>query len=393
MIVFVEPQMQGNKHIQINSSMLKILCQEFDDDIMVYCDVFHKKSMEGFLNSQELEKIKFNTFSFNGDVELKKSAIIKKVIREINLFIKIFKENKNPKFFIFASMFPFSGVWFNLVSKFTNSKKIICLHGEIGVLSKNGFKITTYIYKIIISFFLLSLNKKSILLFYGKTIEENLRKKIKKIKKIRSISIDHPYNYNYTHALEGGKTERKITIANIGTGLISKNSHFMYELARLQKNNILSGKLELIQVGNVSSQVKEFSNNLVRNISDSGFMPFDVYENYLLDADFFIFFFKDNSYYDLCPSGTFFDAVRYKKPILSLRNSFFQYYFNKFGKIGYLANSISELNSKINSILLDNSDYDEMIRNLENAEKQLSLDIIGNNFSLQINHILDESQY
>lgn len=288
-------------------------------------------------------------------------------------------------------MFPFSGVCFNLISKFSNSKKIICLHGEIGVLSKKGFKLTTYIYKIIISFFLLSLNKKTILLFYGKTIEENLRKKIKRIRRINTISIDHPYNYNYK--IDDKKAVEKITIANIGTGLISKNSQYIYKLATLQKDNILCGKIELIQVGNVSSQVKEFSNDLVKNVCDSGFMPFDVYESYLKDADFFIYFFKDNSYYDLCPSGTFFDAIRYKKPILSLRNSFFQYYFDKFGDIGYLADSVSELNTIVNNILENNCDYEEMIGNLEKAEKQLSLDKIGHNFSQQINNILDEYQY
>lgn len=391
MIVVVEPQMQGNKHVQINSSMLKILCREYNEDIKVYCDTYHKESVEVFLTSHEREKIQFSTFTFNEDAELKKIAIIQKVIREINLFIKVFKENKNPRFLIFTSMFPFSGVCFNLISKFSNSKKIICLHGEIGVLSKKGFKLTTYIYKIIISFFLLSLNKKTILLFYGKTIEENLRKKIKRIRRINTISIDHPYNYNYK--IDDKKAVEKITIANIGTGLISKNSQYIYKLATLQKDNILCGKIELIQVGNVSSQVKEFSNDLVKNVCDSGFMPFDVYESYLKDADFFIYFFKDNSYYDLCPSGTFFDAIRYKKPILSLRNSFFQYYFDKFGDIGYLADSVSELNTIVNNILENNCDYEEMIGNLEKAEIQLSLDKIGHNFSQQINNILDEYQY
>ena len=42
-------------------------------------------------------------------------------------------------------------------------------------------------------------------------------------------------------------------------------------------------------------------------------------------------------------SGTFFDAVKYLKPIIAINNSELSHYFEKFGDIGYLCESTDEM--------------------------------------------------
>lgn len=388
MIVFVEPQMQGNKHIQVNSSMLKIFCEKFEDNIVVHCDEFHRENLDIFFSQKEKKKIFYQTFPFSGDKELSKSFIFYKIIREMLLILGVFRKYKDVNFIFFASMFPFTGVLFNLFSIFNKRKKIVCLHGEIGVLKMERLKPTTILYKLVIKLFLATIKKNTTLLFYGKTIENKIKQVYKKIK---TISIDHPYNYDVSFTQKDTpKAGQPLLFAHIGTALMNKNSHMIYKLAKLQEKNIIGGYIKFVQVGNVSSEVKKYSNNLVEMVNKQGFMDFGVYEDNLMSVDYFVYFFKNNSYYDLCPSGTFFDAIRYKKPIISLRNPFFEYYFNKLGKIGYLFDSVETMSQKINEILTDRQEYFEIIKNIENSQKQLSLDFIGNDLLKKINSIVND---
>lgn len=390
MIIFSELQMQGDKHVHVNSGLLNILISSFkEQNIDVYCDNKHKSELLKYVKSNRL--LNFKTFKYTGVKELRKSAAIFKTFRETILAFKIFKAAKKEKIevIVFASAFPFTAIILNSFSWMFNQRIIVGLHGDIGVLKLKKIKITTIIYKYIVKLFFRTRSSNVIVLFYGKTIEEELFKMFPKFKRENIISIDHPYNYDNEILVNCSDKSDTIIIANIGTGLMNKNSHLLYELAEMQKYNVQNKKVKFIQVGNVSPEVLSYSNSYVNILNNNEFIPFEVFEKNIKQADYFIYFFKEKSLYDLCPSGTFFDAIKYKKPIISLRNPFFEYYFNKLGNIGYILNTVEEMNEVLNDIIIENNEkYKEQVDLLNRATFLLSFENIQKSFIEQFNKLM-----
>ncbi len=385
MIIFAELQMQGDKHVHVNSGLLNIIVSTFNNqDVVVFSDSKHKYELLKYVKCNK--GLKFITFQYTGLKELRKSATIAKVIRESYLACKIFlaaKKNKS-EVVIFASAFPFTALVLNFFSWLFNQRTIIAFHGDIGVLNLKRNKITTIIFKYVIKLFFRTRQDNLFALFYGKTIAEELFRAFPSFNSRNIITIDHPYNYDSKLVIDDSGKDNSIVIANIGTGLMNKNSHLLYQLAEVQKHNIDGNKVKFIQVGNVSEDVMSFSNEYVDILNSNEFIPFDVFERNLMKADYFIYFFKKSSYYDFCPSGTFFDAIKYRKPIISLRNPFFEYYFNELGNIGYLCNTVEEMNELINQILLQSDDlYNEQVLALTEAVEKLSIQNIQRSFHEQ----------
>lgn len=389
MIIFSELQMQGDKHVHVNSGLLNIIKSSFkNQDIDIFCDDKHKSELSKYVKTSQF--LNFNTFEFTGLKELRKRATLSKTFRESLLTYKIFKQARknNAELIVFASAFPFTALVLNFFSWVFNQKIIVGLHGDIGVLNLKKNKITTIVYKYVVKLFFRTRPLNVILLFYGKTIEEQLFNVFPRFERRNVISIDHPYNYNSELVVDNLEKENSVIIANVGTGLMNKNSHLLYQLAEMQKYNVENKKVKFIQVGNVSQEVMSYSNTYVDILNNNEFIPFDIFEGNIKKADYFVYFFKQNSLYDLCPSGTFFDAIKYKKPIISIRNPFFEYYFKKLGNIGYLCDSVEEINETINDVILGNNTlYQDQIEALDRATELLSIDNIQKSFLEQYNSI------
>jgi hypothetical protein len=387
MIIFSELQMQGEKHLNVNLGLLKILSINFPNyEIVVKCDSLHANKVRVHFNNNT--SIKFETFNFTGERELKKRFTLFKVLREVFFAIKIFiiAKSKSVDFVVFTSAFPFTALFLNLFAYIFNIRIFICLHGDIGVLKLKNFKLTTWVFKLAINNFLLNRARNVVLIIYGESIKEELFRYLPNISRKNIITIDHPYNYS--DRPRSFQSNAK-TFSNIGAGIINKNTHYIFDLAKRFEKEISEKKLKFEIVGKVSSDVLSFKNDLVDIFTENQFISSDVFENKVETSDFFIYFFESNTIYDLSPSGTFFDAIKYNKPILSLKNPFFNHYFNRFGNIGYLCDDLIQMKEVIQNIL-DNFDinvYELQKRNLNLAKESLDISYISNSFKSQFVNI------
>jgi hypothetical protein len=288
----------------------------------------------------------------------------------------------NSKCVIFASVFPFTGVFLNLASFIFKQKTLVALHGDIGVLKIKRKKPTTYLLKSSIKHFFKYRSKHIRLVIYGETIAEELTQLNKKYIRKNDIIIDHPCNFDTI--LEKESNSSKIVISNIGVGIINKNSQNIFELANTLSTEITNNKLEFKQIGNISKEVLKYQNQYVTILNNNRFLPFEIFKKNIINSNYFIFFFKKNSLYDLCPSGTFFDAIKYEKPIIAFKTSYFEYYFKKLGNIGYLCNDLNEMESVIKKILKSNTnEYSVQVANLKKAKELLSQKNILQSFYYQ----------
>jgi hypothetical protein len=102
----------------------------------------------------------------------------------------------------------------------------------------------------------------------------------------------------------------------------------------------------------------------------------------------FVISFTSESYYRATPSGVFFDCIKWEIPILSLNNSFINYYFTKYGKVGEIFTDTSEMVGFIKDNLINSvSDFNQYFLYLENIKKLkhfLSVEKLSEQFAKQI---------
>jgi len=391
MIFFAELQMQGEKHLNVNSGVLEILAKTYpEQNICVYSDDLHAKYLK--LKVDKLSNITFESYKYTGEKELKKKYTLSKIFREAYSSIKLFKlgKNKNIKLIVFASAFPFTAILLNILSSIFRIKILICLHGDIGVLKLNRIKPTTIFFKAAIKYFLYNRKKGVSLIIFGESIKSELIRFLPKMKKHDILCIDHPYDYNDKFEKRLKVISNTFVFANIGAGILNKNSHFIFKLAQNFKKEIALKEINFKIVGKISPQVLSYDNGLVSINTSSQFITFKEFENEIIIADYFIYFFTHNSIYDLCPSGTFFDAIKYEKPIIALKNPFFEYYFDRLGNIGYLCEDIDEMTLAIRKIIAGENHLPEQIKNLQAAKNTLSIDTIASSFKNQLEGLTNE---
>ena len=92
--------------------------------------------------------------------------------------------------------------------------------------------------------------------------------------------------------------------------------------------------------------------------------------------DWLLFLYPKDSY-RLTASGAVLEAIWNQKPIIALRNHYFDYLFSKFGNLGILCDSEDELYHSLKKISEGHYRKEEYIKNLETAKKELKPDCVS----------------
>jgi len=81
--------------------------------------------------------------------------------------------------------------------------------------------------------------------------------------------------------------------------------------------------------------------------------PIEELVSELQHASYLIMPYDKGSYGKTLISGTFYDAIKYLKPIIALNTNDFRYFFDRFGDLGYLCESVDEMKQVILDIMDD----------------------------------------
>lgn len=391
MIIVIEPQMQGEKHTMINQGFLRILLGCFTDDNLLFISD-HIHSSKIINESLELKRITTKTFHYN-EQENKNSGILIKILRQLFLAIKYFfvARNLKVKLIIFTSSFPLNSIFLNYLAVLFNQKIIICQHGDLGILLSNKKNLLSKLFKKTVKMMICRRNVKyNTSLIYGESIKIKLLELNSQLTNTGFITIDHPYTYNNKNRIIS--KNKKILISNIGAANYHKSSETFFELANILSKYVEKSLVKFLQIGTIDKNIKLSSPSFVEIIkTGNDFIPFSVFEYYLNKSDYFIFFFQPGGYYELCPSGTFFDALKYQKPIIALKTSYFEYYFNQMGNIGYLANDLNEMVDILESIIKGekSEDYEIQVQNIIIGRTMFENEVLTTKFKQQVYEILN----
>jgi hypothetical protein len=356
-IILFEPQCRGIEHLVFNSCIIATIQTIFEDStIILYADKDHIDAIQRTLNLniQQIplilpcgcaENMKRRLFDLTTILTIKKFKpdilICLSVTPLTVLFSKIFLE-----IFLFFIFYFFHGVLETLTEKYYFWNYNYWLRPSLSLKRNN----TTHI-----------------------VLGENTQKELRKlIPNIAIKAIDHPYFIQNKNLI----IDNLSTILNIGTvgfACLFKGSNQIFELEQNIGSNI-----QLHHIGKIIDPCICVPKDTRVKIH-GGNQPLPPEEfNALIDQLHFCVFFYPQDSYRLTASGAIFDALTHLKPIIAIRNPYFEYIFYKMGNIGYLCDTIDEMTVIIGRIVKerDVSEYRKQQKIIQDGLKYFSPEYI-----------------
>ena len=368
MIYIIEPQCYGVEHSIGNAAFLHLLKEMYPNEkIIFFAENCHLSNVKNIALLDEVEYI---------EIKIPKKGLgsIKRFSRDFLLAKEILKNAKNNDVnrILFTSFTTPGLVSLKfLLFFYYNTKVSIIPHSILETLYiKKSNNINDIVFNF--NFWVKNFNTKRIkYIILGKPIENNLMKIEPNIINY-SICFDLPYLYsNYNKIIENKNFK---IFGYLGSLSTYKGGESFLKLTNNQfKNLVYKPKFQIIGKVLSESLNKNIGDN-VQVISRSIDLTRTEFDLHLSNVDYCVFCFSSLSY-KLRASGTIFDSLSYLKPIISLRNDFFEYYFNEFGDIGYLCDSISEMEQVISLILNGKQEqrYLLQVENLKIAREYLKV--------------------
>lgn len=345
MTIFIEPFRNPNEHMTF---LLSLLYGELAQNkkVVFFSSIDYYNSIpEEFRNKIEFVEINSTNLS-NSSLNL----ILKIVKLTISISNK-YKKELGLKVFLLSSR-SYSNLILKIYSLLFSGKipLYIFLHGELqNLLSKESIshKFDGLTQMILYRFdSLFKTNLKFVII--SEFVYEKLCKRLNS-ELPNFVFLDLPYHYG--QQMNHGEIEMSsgLAISTVGVNSYNKNSHYLNFIAENFTKEMINNELKLSIIGrNENIKFNKFID--VPDLGEHHLLGPEAYSNRILQSDLLVFFNEDDKY-NLISSGSYFDCIKYRKPMIALKNTQWEYNFKNFGVIGKLFDSIEEMNSFIKSVL------------------------------------------
>ena len=182
----------------------------------------------------------------------------------------------------------------------------------------------------------------------GEVLKKNISDKIDLAKASKFISVDHPYLFY--DVISQHQEEGRINVATVGLLNEVKGLNSLVEYAT-KINSKLRERLRISVIGKIDGDQQLLKQSKIKFATESGvLLGRDEFNCLIQKQDYLLYFYPCDSY-RLVASGAIFDAICYEKPILALKNDYFEYIFKKYGEFGFLFKDISIMIQRTEDIL------------------------------------------
>jgi hypothetical protein len=349
-VFYIDTYSQKSSHEMFNASLLLMCAMIFEK---VDCRI-GSSSYQNYL-----EIINHNPPK---NINYKKIWVIEGNGRFTSFMRYLLSAILNIRYLIFSPkdvilIFPFNNLFslriINFINKFYKRNILIFCHGEMDEILTNTIKggfLHRILTKLSHNFFLNSKNKISQGLYFsvlGDILKENIGNILCNEKSIKFISIDHPYLFK---SIELHKRDNvKLKVGTVG--VLNKIKGFYSFVEFVNKMNAhIRKSLDISVVGAIYEDATLLKDlNIELSSENNSLLDRDEFDYRIKQLDYILFFYPPESY-RITASGAIFDAICYEKPILALKNDYFEYVFEKFGSFGFLFEDINEMIYKIQGI-------------------------------------------
>jgi Tfp pilus assembly protein PilZ len=179
-------------------------------------------------------------------------------------------------------------------------------------------------------------------LFLSPTIEAEVLSRVPDLAGA-TAAIDHPYLFADP---PGGEPEPPpLRLGSLGVARAGRGLEAFVEVAR-EARSTRTGKVSFVHVGPVQApELSERARDVV-SFPLRGWAAREDYEREAARLHYALFLAPPDAY-RFSVSGAFLDAVSLLKPVIALRNSFFEHCFEKMGDIGYLCDTVWQAQERV----------------------------------------------
>lgn len=210
----------------------------------------------------------------------------------------------------------------------------------------------------------------------GDSIYKNVLPLLSEKVKTKLLSFDHTAIFDGIPHKDYRRDNCKLILGYVGEFRASKGSDVFLNIANHFKGNT---NIEFRIIGHTSGkmeQLREAGIVIPDGIGDY-FINRNVMYEQICQLDYVLYCFPPEGY-KYTASGTVFDAIDCERPIIAIKNDYFEGLFNSFGDFGYLENDINGLISRINWIIKNNNNK---LWDLKAIKEQLKPESAAKRFS------------
>ncbi|WP_411893364.1 hypothetical protein [Winogradskyella sp. A2] len=368
-LIYVDNTSIGSKHEMFNASSLKMF-SEIYDDVIFYASRPVKK------NTFKILKKKPNniTYKFLPVINAKKriSGYLYAIIAMLTSCFVLIKTNKKDViFFNYTVLWAFSAQ--NFLSKILNRKVIFMFHGDLEYLYDSRSPLNSFskkaLYRIKQKKFTPS--KGAYFCVLGESIKRNLKKHVSNNFYQKTIFFEHSYIFR-EHVKDIIINDGIIRIGHLGE--LRKEKQFINNLFKFSKLLDSLKKIKFYSIGRIYHDKNILKKMGIEIISDSDKRSLSRFEmdKAISMLDYILFLYPKDGY-KLRASGALYDAIDSEKPILSLKNDYFNNIFSKYKNIGCLFENENEIVDYLKNIKKQTSSIDYKIIKQKLSPKTVSL--------------------
>lgn len=391
-MIFVEHVKDDYDHLDGNAALIAsfLIGTEKEEEHYIFAGEKHFKNIDNLLS----EKLMLAKKLINIPIKPYNSFVreYKYVFSDFNIVLKIFnfarKENIKEISFLYTTTFLLYYIKIFMLL-FPDIKVCCTIHGELEKVDFKKYSNSFQKNKIIMSLYAIFLGlgiplrlftpKNLKYLVYGESIKQNLLQIISKISN-HIIAIPHPMLWE--SSVPPKNNFEKIEFVIPGIIAPRKNQNYVENLI----NDLHIEKMK--QDFRISFAGKILSNEFYNKMKEIDFINKNSLNNKMLtiearnllinNATYSVYAYSLDSY-KLIASGAFLDAINFEKPMIAIKNSYINYYFEKYGNIGYLCNSYEELRAKVVDLInnFPEQEYKEQVRNIQKIKKLETINTIS----------------
>ena len=356
-LIYVDNSTIGSVHELFNATSLKMF-SEIYDEVIYYTSRSVKKNTFRIIQNKTINvRYKFLPIIHWDD---KGGYFLSSFFSMLTSCYVIFKSSKKDIiFFNYTVLWAFPAI--NILTKILNRKIILMFHGEL-----------EYLYK---PFPLNSVSKKALeklksekftppkgmyFCVLGESIKRNIATYVSTKVNKKIISFEH--SLINTEQIKLNKVNDGII--RIGCiGELRKEKGILENILKISNLLKLKQNIKLLCIGRVYYDKNILTQEGIEIVSDSDTRSLTRTEmdNAISKLDYILFVNPEDSY-KLRASGALYDAIDNEKPILSLKNDYFNEIFTQNKDIGHLFENEKELVKFINNIDYSNLNLDLLIK-------------------------------
>lgn len=346
-IWYINTFSKESHHEIYNASILK-LCLLCSEDVVAISD---KKTLANYyvladIQDVNIRKHSIYCFGQKNRLFLTLSYIWSAIL---NILILLFSKQDSVLVYVFNNSFSISIL--NRINLLLKRNVLVCLHGELELLLVNEKSRKSGILSRILQFLITQYFKGDRyslkMLLMGDSIRKNFQSCV--VKKNMSLFIlDHPYIHKSSF-VNNHIFSSVLKLGTVGAMSINKGADQYIRLLEMVKADNLQN-LQFYVIGKAEGDVYNRLSiaNAIFPCGVKKMCSRESFDKHVSELDYILFFYPVDSY-RLTASGAVYDAIMQEIPIISIKNDYFVYLFEKYGKFGYLFENVDQMFSFIKS--------------------------------------------